>query len=70
MEKKRNYATWIQTVSRIKADDIYKNIEEDAETSFETSCYLIDDGSEGKKARGTKNYVIQRKFKFQDNKNC
>ena len=55
---------------RMKADDIYKDIEEDVETSFETSYYLIDDGSEGKKARGTKNYVIQRKLKFQDNENC
>ena len=32
--------------------------------------YLIDDGSENKKAKGTKKCVIKRKLKFQDYKNC
>ena len=31
--------------------------------------YLIDDGSENKKAKGTKNCVIKRKRKFEDYKN-
>ena len=31
------------------------------------SCtYLIDGGSESKKAKSTKNLVIKRKFKFED----
>ena len=32
--------------------------------------YLIDDGSEDKKAKGTKKYVIKRKLKFENYKNC
>ena len=32
--------------------------------------YLIDDGSEDKKAKGTKKCVIKRKLKFEDYKNC
>ena len=35
-----------------------------------TYSYLIDDSSEGKKAKGTKKCVIKRKFKFQNYKNC
>ena len=32
--------------------------------------YLIDDGSEDKKAKGTKKCVIKRKLKFENYKNC
>ena len=32
--------------------------------------YLIEDGSEDKKAKGTKKCVIKRKFKFENYKNC
>ena len=32
--------------------------------------YLIDDGSENKKAKGTKNCVVKRKRKFENYKNC
>ena len=35
-----------------------------------TYSYLIDDGSEDKKAKGTKNCVIKRKLKFENYKNC
>ena len=35
-----------------------------------TYSYLIDDGSGGKKAKGTKKYVIKRKLKFRDYKQC
>ena len=35
-----------------------------------TYSYLIDDGSEDKKAKGTKKCVIRRKLKFQNYKNC
>ena len=35
-----------------------------------TYSYLIDDGSEDKKAKGTKKCVIKRKLKFEDYKNC
>ena len=35
------------------------------------SCsYLIDDGSENKKAKDTKKHVIKRKLKFEDYENC
>ena len=35
-----------------------------------TYFYLRDDGSENKKAKGTKMCVIKRKFKFKNYKNC
>ena len=35
-----------------------------------TYSYLIDDGSEDKKAKGTKKCVINRKLKFENYKNC
>ena len=35
-----------------------------------TYSYLTDDGSEDKKAKGTKKCVIKRKLKFQDYRNC
>ena len=35
-----------------------------------TYNYLLDDGSENKKAKGTKKYVIKRKLKFEYYKNC
>ena len=35
-----------------------------------TYSYLIDDGSEDKKARDTKKCVIKRKLKFENYKNC
>ena len=35
-----------------------------------TYTYFIDDGSEDKKAKGTKKRVIKRKLKFENHKNC
>ena len=35
-----------------------------------TYSYLIDDGSEDKKPKGTKKCVIKRKLKFENCKNC
>ena len=35
-----------------------------------TYSYLKDNNDEDKKAKGTKNCVIQSKLKFQDYKNC
>ena len=35
-----------------------------------TYIYLIDDGSENKKAKVTKKCVIKRKIKFENYKNC
>ena len=35
-----------------------------------TYSYLIDDGSEDKKAKGTKKCVIKTKHKFENYKNC
>ena len=34
-----------------------------------TYSYLIEDGSEDKKAKGTKEYVIKRKIKFENYEN-
>ena len=35
-----------------------------------TYSYLIDDGSEDKKANNTKKCIIKRKLKFENYKNC
>ena len=35
-----------------------------------TYIYLIDDGSEDKKIKGTKKYIIKRKLKCEKYKNC
>ena len=35
-----------------------------------TYSYLIEDGSEDKKVKGTKKCVIKRKLKFENYKNC
>ena len=35
-----------------------------------TYSYLLDDGSEDKKTKGTKKLVIKRKLKFESCKNC
>ena len=32
--------------------------------------YLIDEGNEDKKAKGTKKFAIKRKLKFENYKNC
>ena len=32
--------------------------------------YLVDEGSEDKKAKGTKKHVVKRKLKFENYKNC
>ena len=37
--------------------------------SSQTHSYLIDDGSEDKKAKGTKKCVIKRQLKFENYKN-
>ena len=36
----------------------------------QTYSYLIDDGSEDKKAKGPKKCVIKRKIKFENYRNC
>ena len=35
-----------------------------------TYAYLMDDGSDHKKAKGTKKYVIKQKLMFENYKNC
>ena len=35
-----------------------------------TYSYLIDDGNEDKKAKGTKKCIIKRKLTFENYKNC
>ena len=35
-----------------------------------TCIYLINDGSEDKKAKGTKKCIINRKLSFENYKNC
>ena len=47
-----------------------KIIKEFLEFRTKTYSHLIDDGSEDKKPKGTKLYVIEIKLKFEDYKNC
>ena len=47
-----------------------KIVKEVVELRAKTYSYLIDDGSEDKKAKGTKKCVVKRKLKFEDYKNC
>ena len=44
MVKKQNDVIWIQSVFivYIKTDDIYKDVQEDIETRFDTSSYELD----------------------------
>ena len=35
-----------------------------------TYSYLIDDGSDDKKAKGTKKWVMKKQLKFENYKNC
>ena len=37
---------------------------------LKTYSYLIDDNSEDKNGKGTKSFVIKRKLKFENYKNC
>ena len=37
---------------------------------LKTYSYIIDDGSEDKKAKGSKKCVIKRKLRFEKYKNC
>ena len=39
-------------------------------TRAKAYSYVIDDGSEDKKAKGAKKYVIKIKLKFENYKNC
>ena len=47
-----------------------ENHEKTAGLRTKTYRYLIDDGSEDKKTRGTKMCVMKRKFKFKSYRNC
>ena len=40
------------------------------ELTAKTDSYLIDDDSEDKKSKGTKKFVLKRKIKFENYKNC
>ena len=41
-----------------------------AELRTQTYSYLIDNSSQDKKTKGAKKYVIKRKHKFENYKNC
>ena len=52
----------------MKAELSGKIMKEFIRLSAKTNSYLIDDGSEDKKAKGTKKFVIRIKLKFEDYK--
>ena len=65
----------------IKTEDFYEDIADDVAKRFDTKnldqnlrpktySYLMDDGSNDKKAVGTKKWVIKRRLKFNDYKDC
>ena len=47
-----------------------KIMKEFAALRAKTYSYLTENSGENKKAKGTKEYVIKRKLKFEDCKNC
>ena len=73
-------------IVHVKKDDIYKDISEDVKQDLtlqiknqtdhclkkraKTYSYLIDHGSEDKKAKGSKKCIIKRKLKFEGYKSC
>ena len=54
----------------MKDEVVGKIIKKYVTLKVKTYSYLINDGSEGKKAKGTKKCVIKRKLKFEYYKNC
>ena len=53
----------------MKDDLVGKNVTKFVGLKVKIFSYLIDYGSENKKAKGTKNCVIKRKLKFENYKN-
>ena len=53
----------------MKDDLVGKNVAKFVGLKVKIYSYLIDYGSENKKAKGTKNCVIKRKLKFENYKN-
>ena len=47
-----------------------KNMKEFCKLRAETYSYLMDDGSEVKKSKGTKKYIIKQETIFENYKNC
>ena len=59
-----------QKVIGVMTDEVCGKIKKEfVELRVESYTYLRDDGSEVKKAKGTKKCVIKRKLKFEDYKN-
>ena len=61
MVKKQNDVIWIQSVFivYIKTDDIYKDVQEDIETRFDTSSYELDRPLP-KQKKGKSNWINER----------
>ena len=52
-------------------DELGENLMKEFAVLRPKTCrYLIDDNGEDKKAKGTKNYVVKIKLKFEDYKHC
>ena len=83
---KRFYTDTDSFIVHVKKDDIYKDISEDVKQDLtlqiknqtdhclkkgaKTYSYLIDHGSEDKKAKDSKKCIIKRKLKFEGYKSC
>ena len=66
MSKRKNK----KVTGLIKDDLIGKIMTKYVGLRAKPSCYLINDGSEDKKPKGTKECAIKRKIKFENYKNC
>ena len=61
IKKKQNYVIWIQAVTGLMEDELGgKIMKEFVGLRAKTYSYLIDNGSEDKKAKGTKKCVVKR----------
>ena len=54
----------------MKGELVWKIMTKFAWLRAKAYSYLIDNGSEGKKAKGRKKCVVKRKLKFENCKNC
>ena len=54
----------------MKDELVGKIMKEFAALRAKTYSYLTENSGENKNAKGTKEYVIKRKLKFEDYKNC
>ena len=57
-------------IGLVKEESSGKILKELRRLRAQTYRYITDNNNESKKARGTKKYIVKRKLKFENYKNC